>query len=107
MSTFFNDPQPETTDIGTDESSVADDGTQPLTPEPAPAPCRPTGPSWSTIAFGLICLVVASGALLIEFTELTLEWDRTGPVALMALGGLLVLVGLAALMRRGDGTDTA
>lgn len=63
---------------------------------------RPKGPSWSTIALGLVCLVVAGGALLVELTELSVEWDRTGPLALVGLGVLLVLVGLAALLRRGD-----
>lgn len=91
MSTFFDDSA----------SHTDDDTPQPAPEEPRTLP-RPTGPSWSTIALGLICLVVAGGTLLIEFTEVTLEWDRTGPLALMALGGLLVLVGLAALVRRGD-----
>ncbi|WP_114908145.1 hypothetical protein [Ornithinimicrobium murale] len=71
------------------------------TEEPRTLP-RPKGPSWSTIALGLVCLVVAGGALVVEFTEVSLEWDRTGPLALIGLGVLLVLVGLAALVRRGD-----
>lgn len=94
MSTFFDDAPADT----------GDEAREPTGQQPR-RPARPTGPSWSTIALGLICLVVAGGTLLIEFTEVTLEWDRTGPLALVALGGLLVLVGLAALVRRGDDED--
>lgn len=88
----------------TEDPSVSDQ-THPQSPltdeEPRTLP-RPKGPSWSTIALGLVCVVVAGGALLVEFTELSLEWDRTGPLALVGLGLLLVLVGLAALLRRSD-----
>lgn len=66
---------------------------------------RPTGPSWGTVAFGLVCLVVAGGALLVEVGELTLDWGRAGPLGLVGVGVLLVLVGLAALVRRGDEED--
>lgn len=74
-------------------------------PTPAPTPAtlpRPTGPSWSTIALGLIATVVAGGALFLEFTDTELDWQRLGPLAVVGLGVLLVLVGLAALMRRND-----
>lgn len=111
MSTFNDDTTETRTTVGDDttenRTTVGDDTTDhtrhlaPHDTEPRALP-RPKGPSWSTIALGLVCLVVAGGALLVEFTELSLEWDRTGPLALVGLGLLLVLVGLAALMRRGD-----
>lgn len=121
MSTFDDDSTEQlnrfgdsTTDDGTTERGTTGGGTadhtRPLaTADPLAAAdaqprtlSRPKGPSWSTIALGLVCLVVAGGALFVELTELSLEWDRTGPLALVGLGVLLVLVGLAALMRRSD-----
>ena len=66
---------------------------------------RPKGPSWGTIALGLICLLVAGGAFWIEWADLTLDWTRSGPLTLVGLGLVLVLVGLAALLRRSDDED--
>lgn len=66
---------------------------------------RPTGPSWGTVALGLICLAVAGGAFFVETTDLQLDWRSFGPLTLVGLGVLLVLVGLAALLRRGDDRD--
>lgn len=73
-------------------------------PEPATLP-RPSGPSWSTVALGLVCLIVAGGALAVELTDVSVAWDRAGPLTLVGLGIVLVLVGLAALLRRGDNDD--
>ncbi|QDO87518.1 hypothetical protein FNH13_03510 [Ornithinimicrobium ciconiae] len=63
---------------------------------------RPSGPSWGTVALGLICLVVAGGAFWVEWASLDLDWTRSGPLTLVGLGIILVLVGLAALLRRSD-----
>lgn len=92
-----------TTSGETADAAISEPATT-LPPPPRALP-RPSGPSWSTIAFGLVCLVVAGGALLVEFSELTLDWDRTGPLALVGVGVLLVLVGLTALVRRGDSEE--
>ncbi|MCK0110624.1 hypothetical protein MWU75_00495 [Ornithinimicrobium sp. F0845] len=77
-----------------------DDGTGPA--EPAPRLSRPKGPSWGTVALGLICVLVAGGALWVEWADVTLDWTRSGPLMLVGVGLVLVLVGLAALVRRGD-----
>lgn len=63
---------------------------------------RPKGPSWGTVALGLVCLAIAGGALFIELTDVVLDWSNFGPLALVGLGVLLVLVGLAALLRRSN-----
>lgn len=63
---------------------------------------RPKGPSWSTVALGLICMVVAGGVLFVELTDTAIDWASTGPLALVGTGLLLVLVGLAALASRSD-----
>lgn len=69
--------------------------------QPAPRRLsRPTGPSWGTVALGLVCLAIAGGALFIELTDVVLDWGNVGPLTLVALGVLLVLVGLAALLGR-------
>lgn len=69
-------------------------------------PRRPKGPSWGTVALGLVCLVVAGGAFWVEWAGLDLDWTRSGPLGLVGLGTILVLVGLAALARRGDDERT-
>ena len=66
---------------------------------------RPTGPSWGTVALGLVCLAIAGGALFVELTDVVLDWSNVGPLTLVALGVLLVLVGLAALLRRSNDDD--
>lgn len=63
---------------------------------------RPTGPSWGTVALGLICMIVAAGAIFLELTNIEMDWSLSGPMALIGLGVVLVLVGLAALSRRDD-----
>lgn len=63
---------------------------------------RPKGPSWGTVALGLVCLAIAGGALFIELTDVVLDWSNFGPLSLVGLGVLLVLVGLAALLRRSN-----
>lgn len=63
---------------------------------------RPSGPSWGTVALGLVCLVVAGGALWVSWADLDLDWARSGPLTLVGLGVILVLVGLVALVRRSD-----
>lgn len=72
---------------------------------PVPTLSRPTGPSWGTVALGLICLAVAGGAFFVEATNLQLDWRSFGPLTLVGLGVLLLLVGLAALLRRGDDSE--
>lgn len=68
--------------------------------QPAARLPRPSGPSWGTVALGLICLVVAGGVLYVELTDVAVDWSRTGPLALVGVGAILVLVGLAALVNR-------
>lgn len=103
----FTDPQfsdRQVTDRQVTDTQFADTqfSDTALTPPPL---SRPTGPSWSTVALGLIALVVAGGALFIELTDVELDWERFGPLAVVGMGLLLVLVGLAALLRRSDDED--
>lgn len=85
----------QTTDDSTTHTWTSDNPTQ------QPGRTRPCGPSWGTIVFGLICLVVAGGMALVHLTDVQLEWQQFGPTGLIALGSGLVLIGLiAAVLRR-------
>lgn len=83
--------------------TTADSVTGPGQPPRHPSP--PRGPSWSTVALGLICVVVAGGVLAVELTDTTVDWSSTGPLVLVGTGLLLVLVGLAALFNRSGDDD--
>lgn len=98
MSTYDDDTTWSSADT-VDEATGNYDQTTSETPRTLP---RPKGPSWGTVALGLICLVIAAGALVLEFTDLGLDWRLSGPLTLVGLGLVLVLVGLAALARRSD-----
>ncbi|WP_109471590.1 hypothetical protein [Ornithinimicrobium cavernae] len=84
------------------DNDWAAEGAETTAPRTLP---RPKGPSWGTVALGLVCLVVAGGALLVELTDVNLDWSSFGPLSLVGLGLLLVLVGLAALVRRNGDED--
>lgn len=108
----FQDDQAHGAAFQDDQAHRAEAGSYvTTTAAPADAPprtlSRPKGPSWGTVALGLICLVVAGGAFWIDWSDLTLDWTRSGPLTLVGLGLILVLVGLAALTRRRDEDDTA
>lgn len=104
MSSNWNESWTDTTETG--QITDMDDQTTDLpTSQEEPAPrrlSRPTGPSWGTVALGLVCLAIAGGALFIELTDVVLDWSSFGPLTLVGLGVLLVLVGLAALLRRSN-----
>ena len=97
-------------DDGSYDSGTTDEGTYGestydgvgLTGDAPRTLSRPKGPSWGTVALGLICLLVAGGALWVEWTDVNLDWTRSGPLAVVGVGLVLVLVGLAALLRRND-----
>jgi len=97
-------------DDGSYDSGTTDEGTYGestydgvgLTGDAPRTLSRPKGPSWGTVALGLICLLVAGAALWVEWTDVNLDWTRSGPLAVVGVGLVLVLVGLAALLRRND-----
>ena len=61
-------------------------------------PIRPTGPSWPTIALGVLALVVAGMALTYQLVDLSVDWTLAAPVAIVSAGALLVLLGLVGLL---------
>ncbi len=69
----------------------------------SPEPTRPTGPSWPTIALGVLALVVSGMALTYQLVDLDVDWTLATPVAIVSAGALLVLLGLVGLLgNRGE-----
>lgn len=60
----------------------------------------PAGPSWATVAFGLVCMALAGGALTVQLTDWQVDWAIAAPVSVIGLGAILVLVGLLGLATR-------
>lgn len=91
-------------DSGAADTSASDAGSQgdgsdqpPVQPQRIPAP---TGPAWGTLAFGIVCLAVAAGALALQFVDVTVDWRYAAPLAFAGVGALLVVVGLIGLASR-------
>lgn len=71
------------------------------TPYPvAPEPTRPTGTSWATVILGLVALVVGGLVLTVQTVDLDVDWSIATPAVFVGAGGLLVVLGLIALMNR-------
>lgn len=69
-----------------------------------PEPIRPDGPSWPTVALGVLALVVAGMALTYQLVDVSVDWTLAAPVAIVSAGALLVLLGLVGLLgSRGEG----
>lgn len=68
---------------------------------------RPRGPHWPAILLGLVCVAIAGLALGQELGAFTVDWGHLGPLGIVAVGGVLVLVGLLGLLgrRRDDARD--
>lgn len=58
------------------------------------------GPHVPAIALGLLALVVALLSLARQLFGVGIEGGWVGPTAAIAVGGVLVLIGLAGLIRR-------
>ena len=64
---------------------------------PPPVPPRPTGPHLPAILLGLVCLVVAGIVLAQELGNLTINWGDVGPLGFVAVGAVLVVLGIVGL----------
>jgi len=101
--------QPTTASDPVDRGPVGSDpvgndpvaASEPATTEPAawppPVPPRPTGPHLPAILLGLLCLVVAGVVLAQELGNLTIDWGNVGPLGFVAVGAVLVLLGIVGL----------
>jgi hypothetical protein len=94
------------TEPHTPDSPVGDpDNTTPFTTEP-PTPAvmpevkAPSGPHWPAIVLGLVCVAIAVIAMAQELGGLTVDWGSFGPLGIVAVGAVLVAVGLMGLLGR-------
>ena len=74
--------------------------TQPA-PQPAPRPVPVTvhkGPRPGSIMLGLLSMLVAAYVLVANLTDADLSVRMVGPMMIGALGGMLLLVGLAGVV---------
>ncbi len=60
---------------------------------------RPTGISWVTVAFGLICLVMSGLVLTLQLSELRVDWDVAVPGFVISAGAALMVAGALALLK--------
>jgi hypothetical protein len=81
---------------GTAEQPPAAGSTPPAS-WPPPVPPRPTGPHLPAILLGLVCLVVAGVVLAQELGNLTINWGDVGPLGFVAVGAVLVVLGIVGL----------
>ncbi len=65
-----------------------------------PEPVRPTGTSWATVVLGLVALIVGGMVLTFQLIDLDIDWSIATPMVFVGAGGLLVLLGVAALVSR-------
>ncbi len=60
---------------------------------------RPTGISWVTVTFGLICLSVSGLVLTLQLSDLRLDWSVAIPGFVIAAGVVLMVLGALALLK--------
>ncbi len=65
---------------------------------PPPARPRPTGPYAPAIILGLVALAVAGIVLAQELGNLTVDWGNVGPLGFVAVGAVLVILGVVGLV---------
>ena len=72
-----------------------------VAPQPAPRPVLVTvrkGPRPGSIMLGLLSMLVAAYVLVANLTDADLSVRMVGPMMIGALGGMLLLVGLAGVV---------
>ncbi len=72
----------------------------PMTPTAPPEPMRPTGTSWATVVLGILALVIGGLVLAFQLIDVRIDWAIATPAVFVGAGGVLVLLGVAALVSR-------
>lgn len=85
------------TDTSTYAQAQAADATRTAASWPPATPPRPTGPHLPAILLGLVCLVVAGVVLAQELGNLSIDWGNVGPLGFVAVGAVLVVLGVIGL----------
>lgn len=73
----------------------------------SPAPLYRTGPAIVPVIVGVLGLVVAGLVLLQTASDLTLDWSRFGPAAIIVTGLTFVVLGLFGMRQRGRDRSAA
>ena len=61
-------------------------------------PARPSGPHLPPVLLGIVCLAIAGLAIWQEVTDVQVDWGNVGPLGIVAIGALLVVLGLVGLL---------
>ncbi len=61
---------------------------------------RTRGPNAPTMLAAVVFLLIAASAAIVQAREITVDWSRVGPGALIGGGIVLVLAGALGLLRR-------
>ncbi|MGB3257792.1 MAG: hypothetical protein WBG89_09930 [Ornithinimicrobium sp.] len=72
---------------------------QPAPSTPTPEVVRPTGISWVTVTFGLLCLGVSGLVLTLQLSELNVDWGLALPGFVISAGVVLMVLGAVALTK--------
>jgi hypothetical protein len=67
-------------------------------PDAVPEPKRPSGPHLPPVLLGIVCLALAGLAIWQEVTDVQVDWGNVGPLGIVAIGALLVVLGLVGLL---------
>lgn len=67
-----------------------------------PEPQRPTGPAAGGVVLGTLCLAVAFVVGLTQLLDLRVDWGSAGPPVVIGAGVLLLIAGVAGLLRARD-----
>lgn len=95
VATTDTGPQTETSGPTTTATTTA--ATTTTAAWPPATPPRPTGPHLPAILLGLVCLVVAGVVLAQELGNLSIDWGNVGPLGFVAVGAVLVVLGVIGL----------
>ena len=63
-------------------------------------PGRSKGPNASALVLGLVALAMAALIIVMETTDVRVDWSQVGPGAITGVGVLLVVLGAVGLVRR-------
>lgn len=92
--------EPHTPDNPVGDSDPTDTTRALPTPAELSEAKAPSGLHWPAIVLGLVCVALAVIVIAQELGGLTVDWGSFGPLGIVAVGAVLVAVGLMGLLGR-------